>query len=358
MTKEIIIHLGDMKTGSTALQSVLRFGDYNWSGGSICYPGKHLHHNYLAGAVRSGKSPDLIAKRMEAIGEELRASDADFGVVSAELFEFVPAERMQELIQTYWPDLADRIRFVAYVRPHAPKLLALYSTHMRFGSKVKGPQTECVNTSKTAVLDYAPRFNAWRACFGDRFSLRLFDRAHLHNGDVVQDFFHFMNPGAEVELTGEPIANASLTVAQIALLRLFLKPFHDTPDRSPQQREACATLCRFVARKIEQAGLGKDSGRVHIPNAIISTFIDRYHEDARALDAAFFEGNPMEQALLDARKKYAGPRQSLEASDYFSSDTLTSFAILGQVMCASVNTGSEHVKELALKLLHEDWGTQ
>lgn len=357
MVRDIFIHLGDMKTGSTALQSVLRFGEYELPGVSICYPGKNLHHNNLATPIRTNANPDLIASRMRAIGDELRQSDADIGVVSAEFFEFVPAERLQGLIAEFWPDMQDKIRLVAYVRPHVEKLLALYSTHMRFGSRVKGPQTEFERASKGKVLDYCARFEAWRECFGDRFILRPFIRSELHNQDVVQDFFHVMT-GETVRLTGEPIANASLKVGQIALLRHYLEPFHAEKDRPQAKIDSCASLCRLVARRLEYAGLGKETPKLTFPEPAFDRFVKRYQDDARALDAAFFENQVMENALLQAPGKYVGPRQSLEARSYFSKETLDGFGLLAELQQRLTDEDPEHMQRSTLKLLHRDWGTE
>ncbi|MEP0156697.1 hypothetical protein [Pseudophaeobacter sp.] len=335
MVKEIILHLGDTKTGSTTLQAVLQSGAYQLPGQTLHYPGSGatLNQNHLAHVLFREGQMSKSAKRFGKIKSGFDGSDADFAVVSAEHFQSVDPEALQLAIQKYWPEYEGRIRLISYVRPHAEKLLSAFSEQMKFGMLKDGLPGFFEQVSSNEKLDYTPRFEKWRQIFGDRFELRPFVRSQLYKQDVVADFFHFLTGSEGVKLQEVPIENTSMTVGQIALLRVL----HATirPDAKPAQvsRKIRASLSRVVVQEFRDTGLGGDCAKLHLPKDLLGDVIQRYEADAAALDAAFFPGTPMADALHSAEQRLTGPEQSLEAADYFSAETLMSF----QMLCGVLN---------------------
>ena len=351
MVDEVVLHLGDFKTGSTALQSVLKSGAYEMPGQPpLFYPAGGSNHNGMVQALnRTGGAADRVATMMRKVGREMRGSGAARAVISAEHFQNTDPELLQQALAQYWPWALDRIRLIAYVRPHADKLLSVFSTQMRMGFDYPSVEALFQEQSAKEKLDYTPRFLRWRAVFGERFELRPFVRDHLQGGDIITDFMQFAYGGGTVQVHGHAVSNASLTVGQMALLRLLTGPLNR--GRRPKElRKARSELSRIAARKIERAGLGAESGRLLMPEHLAAAVIRRYSADAQALDEAFFSGSPMSDALLSAPVRLGGPEQSLDATDYFPPEAVSGFRALADILCALARDKPELMLEAAKAL--------
>lgn len=332
MIKELIVHLGDTKTGSTTLQGVLKEEAYRLpEGKSLLYPGKGLNHNHLPRSLSHKKEAERADHRFKGIFRAFKGSDDDFAVVSAENFQGVDPERLQEKIAAHWPGLEDRMRLISYVRPHAEKLLSSFAEQTKFGRAPGGVQQFYKQMSRHGTLDYVPRFRKWKAVFGERFELRPFVRSELYQQDVVQDFFQFLLRGPGAQIQDIAVANTSPSVAQIALLRKVHEAFLGDRDRSAGPREL-AVLGRLLFAEFRKVGLGSDSGKLLIPSPMMGEFTKRYREDAATLDAEFFAGTPMSDALRAAPEKLSGPLQPLKAEAYFSEETIRAIEVLSSLL--------------------------
>ena len=100
MIKELVIHLGDTKTGSTSIQKVLAQKAYEVPGRSICYPGR-THHNPLGKTLSRRRLFKDRENRFREIAKVFLDSTADYGIVSAELFQSVDPRVLNDAIETY-----------------------------------------------------------------------------------------------------------------------------------------------------------------------------------------------------------------------------------------------------------------
>jgi hypothetical protein len=343
MIKTLVIHLGDTKTGSTAIQSVLRSGEYvTPRGQTVCYPGQSLNHNRLPKALSKVKNAERQLRLFDPIVQELRESNADFGVISAELFQAVDPQNLKRIIDSEMADLSDRMRLISYVRPHAERLVSTYSEQSKFGRVSGDIRSHFQTMGGTKRLQYAPRFAAWRQTFGDKFHLRFFQRDHLLKGDVVADFFAWMLQEDGTKIHGAQQSNAALTVGQIALLRRY----HNLMGKTPQTGRADkmpASIARALVAQFRVTGLGANMDRVTIPEKLAARLKQSYSSDARALDAAFFDGTPMLDALNDIPAKLIGTNANFDADSYFSQDVLQAFDTMAQM---SILLMGDDVKEL------------
>lgn len=350
MADELILHLGDFKTGSTALQSALHSGAYEVPGQPpLFYPGKGGNHNGMVQALNRPGAQERAEVLLRKTGRQIQESGAARAVISAEHFQNTDPQQLQQMLTQHWPWAGDRLRLIAYVRPHADKLLSVFSTQLRMGFDYPSVDALFEEQSAKDKLDYTPRFQRWRAVFGDRFELRPFIRSQLHGGDIITDFMQFAYGSGDVQLLGRAVANASLTVGQMALLRLLTGPLNQ--GRRPKElRKARSELSRIAGREIERAGLAADSGRLRMPEHLMAPFISRYSADAQALDAAFFSGTPMTDALQSAPERLGGPEQSLEASAYFAPESVACFKLLADILCALARDKPELMQEAAKAL--------
>ena len=361
MVKELIIHLGDTKTGSTSIQKALAGNICNIPGKTLFYPTR-THHVSLAKTLEEDRFFAERAERFGKIHKALQKSDADYGIVSAEYFQFVDPGVLQQALDMYWPDLADRVRLVAYVRPHAGKFLSAFAERLKLGIVSGTLETFFEAPSTLEFLTYAPRFQRWRAIFGDRFELRPFIRDSLYRGDAVQDFLRFVARGQAVELAGEAAANKSLSLGQLALLRdvhkVVRRRFKGT--KTQRFRDTRNNLGRLVAEHLQARKLGEGSGRLMMPTALAERFVERFAADAAALDAEFFAGHangtPMSDALQQSLEKSTDTPQSLKSQDYFNADVIRSVKVFSAVLTDLMAEDPDHFRQMIGKIRARAWG--
>lgn len=324
MIKELVVHLGDTKTGSTSIQNALLQGACQGAGVSVFYPTGN-HHNMLVRTLT--RKPQFKDRefRFNRIYQRLLKSEDDIGVISAEHFQFVHPDLFIEAVDKYWPEFSGNMRLIAYVRPHAEKLLSSFAERTKLGHVSGSFESFVDKMAQQDTLDYLPRFTAWRDRFGDRFELRPFVRGELYRQDPVADFFRFMLGHEDFQIGSVISSNTSLTLPQLALLRDVHAQLMTQLEARGQKltravMDARATMGRSVAEHMRDSGLGNDGARMKIPAHLEARIRTRYAEDAAALDKAFFTATPMSDAISDIKRLTTSEEQSLEMEHYFSSE--------------------------------------
>jgi hypothetical protein len=355
MVSEIVIHLGDCKTGTTALQSVLAGGLARAQDGRrILYP-TQFNHMPLAKSI-SGLKGDADQARYRAprwseVARALRASDATWGILSAEHFEFAPPQAVQAALDEFLPGWRGRTRLVAYVRPHPERIVSAYAESLKktgqplpmdrfLRSREKG------GAEGAGLYGFHPRFTAWRTTFGDAFTLRPYIRDRLAGRDVVTDFLDWLGGPDSFTFQRGSQDNQALGLADLALMRLMhervLAALPATARGGPSTRNAALHKARMqlgwnfapflnaraagLAPGPDQSGGGNSGGRLRMDRALYDRVVAQYRGDARALDHDFFGQlppgpgghGPMESALLAYGAQCVDQPQSLTAADHFS----------------------------------------
>ena len=118
----------------------------------------------------------------------------------------------------------EEVSYVCYVRNQVDLMPSLYSEFLKSGMR----QTLTGFVQNDAVRDYDQFDQMWRNAVGDdRFTLRLFDRERLINGDSVQDFCDFLNlPYEQFEAVSS--RNPSLCFVGAEVLRSFNVAMQDS----------------------------------------------------------------------------------------------------------------------------------
>ncbi len=333
MINELIIHLGDTKTGSTSIQKALVLNLCAAPGTSIAYPTR-LNHNTLAATLHKDKASEFRESRFNRLYRYFQESDADYGIVSAEHFQMVDPQVLNDAIKTYWPNLADRIRLISYVRPHCDKMLSAFSERVKGGVKLDTVDDLFDAFGRSGGLEYTNRFAKWRKVFGDRFELRPFVRKNLYQGDVVSDFFRYVLGNEDFAITGTVSANKSLTISQLSLLNEMHKRLKQKTKgkKRAHLKEARSEIGRLVAEYMQKNNLGQEDDKPRMPEPLMARFTERYAADAAALDAAFFDDTPMSDALSAIHLKAISTAQSLDAAEYFQPDVIKGVQAFSDVL--------------------------
>ncbi|MFN7177900.1 MAG: hypothetical protein ACK4MX_13620, partial [Thermaurantiacus sp.] len=165
------------------------------------------------------------------IARALARSEAEAGILSAEEFEAVPPAVLRARIARHFPDLMDRLRIVAYVRPHAERLVASHVELVKVGRFLGTLEEYFERTLENRRFIYTPRFEAWRDAFGDDFVLRPMVPGALDGDDVVTDFLGRALPGRALDLAAQPRPNPTRPVGDVAVLRALQQALEGRPRR-------------------------------------------------------------------------------------------------------------------------------
>ena len=186
MRERIILHMGDSKTGTTALQRAFVSGRV---AGMWCYPGRQLNHNALAARFRKGAGDRDVGFAMRAIWDDMRAQNAEVSILSAEYFQAVEPAILAQAIAQFWPEAGDKLTLISYVRPHIGKLIGMYCERLKAGRLHLSLGQYAARVMEAQRLDYALRLAGFRKHFGTRFVALPYVRQHLRDGDIITDFF-------------------------------------------------------------------------------------------------------------------------------------------------------------------------
>lgn len=315
MTK-LVFHLGDMKTGSTAIQTALSSKGWKCNSVKLLYPaGNKVSHITFAQSLSGRVDPSRTEKLARDITSEIEAHpEADVAVISAEHFENVDPKVLKRAIETYFPGALAEARFLAYVRPHADRFPSTYAERVKTGMYVGTLEELQTTLHDRETFVYTPRFLAWRETFGAAFELRPMIRDLLFRNDVVADFMQFALQTDDFTLSDTPDANESLSLENLSIVReLHVKLNGGKHKGQPYQ----STIGRALARRMNESAF-RNGTKVRIHKALAEKVRDQYADDAAALDAAFFKGTPMTDALKAAPAKAVDAAQSVRIQDHFT----------------------------------------
>ena len=327
MVGDVVFHLGDCKTGSTSIQRVLAQKAWQADGISMLYStgGNHIP---TAKTLTQKKEFKFRGLRFGQLNRHLTKSRADYAVVSAEHFEFTDPSVLSDAVQTYLPKFAGKIRYIAYVRPHAERLMSSFAEQSKNGQIHHSVEDLHRLYQENGRLFYTPRFEKWRRVFGDMFTVRPMIRDRLYKQDVVTDFFHYLLEGKPFKITNDTAANVSLSLEDLVMIREMRRHIR---KNSTGLGKPLQVFGRHFGRVLaSQRAVEGTKLRLH--KALAEDVVQVYREDAIALDAGFFEGTPMSDMLETAVTKAINKPQSFLARDHYNAREMRRILAVADMM--------------------------
>lgn len=312
MIKQLVVHVGDCKTGSTSIQTALvEEGWRSETGKTICYPAA-LNHIQLARTIGDPKAAKARNKGFAGLHEKFLASDADVGLISAEILEFTRPERLKAILDEKFPEFAGSLRVVCYVRPHCDRLVSGFSERIKQGGRYRDLEQMADTAAKSGLLRYADRMDRWREVFGDQYEVRPMVRSVLRNSDVVDDFLGWVLDGSEVTITAGA-ANESLCVEDLMYFRELHKAMKALGFDAEANRKGFGVN---FAPLLSEHHKGK-STKLKIHKTLVARLQEEYAADAVRVDRDHIrQGTVMANELSRATDKALDEPMSLKLRDY------------------------------------------
>ena len=181
-----LAHIGNMKTGSTAVQMVLRDLRGELAARGVIMPGLvpgDIAHYGIRHDVAEGGAQPFLQRMRSDIAAAPKGSRA---LVTAEpLIGLAPEEVAQALAQAGCAD----VTLLCYVRPQIAMMGGLYLQTVKTGFR-RGPVSDYLEMLGHAPVQFMAALDGFARVFGeDRILVREYNPAALIGGSVVADFW-------------------------------------------------------------------------------------------------------------------------------------------------------------------------
>lgn len=341
-SKTLVFHIGDPKTGTTSLQSAFARGQVEIAGAVPFYSAR-VDHNYLAARqfqifarARNAAEKRAAGQRLEELAASIARTASGVSIISAEWFSGLDPEDFRDIVERFFADSADEIRVVAYVRPHAQRLLSSFAEQIKIGGFFDDLEAFHRLWKGVGRLNYFSRFSRWQDVLGERFVLRPFVRSALIENSVVADFVVSACGTHDYSVADVGTDNEALSLEDLMRIKFLQR-------RLPKRGDALRhTFGWEVHRLLGQLPQTATRTKIQMHRSLAETIREEYREDARRMDASFFDGIPLLEDALDVavREAIAAP-QSIRPKDHFNRSELRSLSLMADLMNVLLENGAD-----------------
>jgi len=259
----VVLHIGPMKTGSTAIQAAL--GEHHKAlreQGILALRPFNASFLYVVidRQLKQRQPLPLHQQMLARLRQDLAGVKAEDHTIllSGELFgQGLDQEGVQaliELLRQACPRPIERLEAVCYLRRQDELSVSLASTKLRHGL-IKLPFTG-------KPFNYAAMLNVWERALGRQaVQPRRYDPSSWETGDVVADFAAVLGvPYSMLRLSTNRIRNSSLNPQAQALLECLALALREKPGcENPNDLPGWSALIRYLGSNY--SGLGPQPSR-------------------------------------------------------------------------------------------------
>jgi tetratricopeptide (TPR) repeat protein len=240
MPRQLILHIGLSKTGSSSIQRVLAGQRDVLAAQGVFYPRSPGWENHMLLPASIVADPnalwDVHPGTWEGMKPEVRLAQfreqfaAEMAGMPAEAKRCVISSEQCASLLNHDDDVArlaallrqwfDPISVVAYLRRQDKHAASAYTQNLRVGI-LADPALPEGGPTQLVQYDYGGLLDRWARAFGDAAMVpRIFERADLTGGDAVHDFLEIAGISLPaLQDNPDRLANPSVTLAGQELLR-------------------------------------------------------------------------------------------------------------------------------------------
>lgn len=223
----LVLHIGQSKTGSTALQKRLLASAGALRQSGILYPrsnGRGTHEFLTLPLSFEQEGPRLLRRRLhesgvapsqafdrkwDALRAEMAEARLDCVVMSSEyLFTRLGLPGTEGLVDLL-AGIFTTVDIYAYLRRPSQHYASMVQQRVKHAPDIVPP----------APSRYRRQIESWERWFPGRVHLRVYDRAGLRNGDIAEDFCHWALGPDPLPLAPPGQANVAMSAEAAALMQ-------------------------------------------------------------------------------------------------------------------------------------------
>jgi hypothetical protein len=358
MSRDLYLHIGTEKTGTTSIQRFLKSNRELLASNGILFPTSPGNMNHMALTV-AAQDEDVqgplrkIFKVLDPIEvrqfrARLRADmDAELKdarypktIMSGEhcssrLLDDREVERLKGMLTPYF----DRIRIIVYIRRQDDFLLSTYSTTIKVG----GTRQLGIPAARRMEnrYDHWELLSRWARVFGrENIICRKYDKQTLKGESVVTDFLDAAGIEANLPFDQPEMRNESFDAYTLEFLRLFNRhvPRFDGDERNAMRENLVSTLAAQAEGPLPT-----------LPRKQLDEFMSNFTESNRRVAVEYFGGeldgsdDPLFLPRSDSRDRTGTPELTAERAVKIA-------AYLWQEQQEEIDRLSERVKKLTERL--------
>jgi hypothetical protein len=300
--KEVVIHLGVHKTGTTSIQRTLFAARQTLAADGILYPdilrkGNHVDlytcfHDaplkYRAVEAKGITQPDELEKLQAEVRRsfemQLASSVAERVILSSEAFSRMNADELRRFVSYVGSLGFGRMTFMVYLRDYITYWESSIQQQIKAGVYIDFAAEE---QKLRSIRRYRPFLEALSACTEPaNVKLRLFYKPLLRHGDVVADFLEQL----DIDAVEPPSTYSNESLTKTAMIAL-----NELNKRIPRAAASVGAERDNVAAVLKGAG-----GEKYRANATVAQrIIERTRKDRDYLAQHWFSGRDPLGEIMD-----------------------------------------------------------
>lgn len=261
MSTKFIVHAGNLKTGSTAIQSFLKRRQSEIEqAASLVIPGFGHSTGIHAALVEAAVSGDSLYT-WQQMARDVAESDKPTALLTSEVFIRYPAADLKAKLEEAGSGRTD-VYF--YFRPHIQMVTSQVAQSIKTGYRLGTIHVRPQALMQNREMNFVASLREYHAAFGlDHVHCREFARDRFVGKDVVRDFIDFVDLPKEI-FTEAPaegdLVNVTPTTELLALLHFLRLGFGAPEDIGPTVHVlARAILPKLQNRLIEALKTAKQT---------------------------------------------------------------------------------------------------
>lgn len=284
------VHIGTAKTGTTSIQRFLRRNSARLRAHGMATSRTLGERSQVALAVMALPDQPLLrlhrrlgldtprqvhqykARHTDALRDELDDVTSQTVLLSCEQLSWLPdSDESVQRFADWTSGFTDDVDIVVYLRRQDSMLLAHYSQQLRSGHIGSFEVPSPAATGPGSRYDYLSLVRRWERAFGrDALKVRVFERAQLVAGDVIDDYLTVIGLPLAVRWHRPARRNRSLDRDGMEFLRLMNRHI---PDRSAGREPLRVDLAPLVEK------IAADGPRLALPAEQSAQFMARFEAD-------------------------------------------------------------------------------
>ena len=199
--KEVYVHIGMPKTGTTTLQNYLSAEYVNLEKYSILYPNSGrencVGHHILTALELDEYTLEYSKKQYQKLIDEIEKSKCKKVIISSETYSGLKRDYLLiDDLSNYLGEKYD-IKIIIYIREHIDFIKSYYMQRLKGGRKIfensfLGDIEDFYKKNKD-YFNYFKRIQYLETKFGkNNLMIRVYDKKLLDDGDIIKDFLNIL----------------------------------------------------------------------------------------------------------------------------------------------------------------------